>query len=93
MVYQDPERPEPGVQGPGDHPNNRRVPLRSARRVRGKWVLNEDAADRAAKALIRKREAQRERNKQRREATMKLLREQKPELFTTRTLTLEHWRA
>ena len=91
MEHQDSKWTEPTMQGHPINPYVSRVPvLRYAHKENGDWVLSEGATELATQHLIRTREAQRQ-NKERREATMRLLKGKRPDLFGD--LTLDRWRA
>ena len=90
MEHEESEWTQPTMQGHRIDPHGGLVPvLRYAHKVNGAWVLSHQATELAAQHLIRTREAQRF-NKERREATKRLLRGTRPELCD---LTLDRWRA
>ena len=89
MEHEESERTQPTMQRHRTDPHGGRVPvLRFAHKVNGAWVLSDQATELATQHLIRTREARRF-NKERREATNRLLKGKRPELFD---LTLDHWR-
>ena len=92
MEHEESERTQLAVQGHRDNPHGGSVSvLMYAHKENGAWVLSKGATELAAQHLIRTRETHRH-NIERREATMRLLRGKRPDLFGA-TLTLDHWRA